>query len=85
VPAGVCAGVGVLVGTDVWLGAGWVSLGDVRADREGLAVRDGLGDRDGAGAGGGGVEDRVTTGAEGAGPGLSTGCTDPAGSGRTST
>jgi hypothetical protein len=85
VPTGVCVGVGVLVGADVWLDAGWVSLGDVRADREGLAVRDGLGDHDGVGADGVGVEDGVTTGAEGAGPGLSTGRSDPADSGRTST
>jgi hypothetical protein len=49
-------------------------------------VRDGLGDDDGAGADDRvGVDDGVTTGAEGPGPGLSTGCTDPAGSGRTST
>ena len=63
-----------------------MSLGDVRADREGLAVRDGLGVHDGAGADErAGADDGVTTGADGAGPGLSTGCTDRAGSGRTST
>jgi hypothetical protein len=80
VPTGVCVGVGVLVGVGVWLGVGCVSLGDGRADREGVTVRDGLGDHDGVR-----VDDGVTAGAEGAGAGLSTGCTDPAGSGRTST
>jgi hypothetical protein len=50
------------------------------ADREGLAVRDGLGDHDDVGA-----DDGVGAGAEGAGPWLSTGWTDPVGSGRTST
>jgi hypothetical protein len=69
-----------VVGVDVWLGVGCVSLGDGRADREGITVRDGLGDHDGVR-----VDDGVTAGAEGVGAGLSAGCTDPAGSGRTST
>jgi hypothetical protein len=60
-------------------------VGDALADRAGLAVRDGLGDHDGVGARDFGVDDGVTAGAEGAGPWLSTGCSDPAGAGRTST
>ncbi|HEX4289907.1 MAG TPA: hypothetical protein VH021_13370 [Trebonia sp.] len=49
-------------------------------------MRDGLGDHDDVGADDlVGVEDGLTTGAEGPGPGLSTGRSDPAGSGRTST
>ena len=49
-------------------------------------MRDGLGDHDDVGAGDlFGVEGGVTTGEEGPGPGLSTGWSDPAGSGRTST
>jgi hypothetical protein len=60
-------------------------VGDALADREGLAVRDGLGDHDGVGARDFGVDDGVAPGAEGAGPWLSTGRSDPAGAGRTST